>query len=41
VPKIPLVQKSFLAQPMEFLGDVDHVEFRFGLFGHSIIVGAR
>jgi hypothetical protein len=27
--------------PMELLGDVGHVEFRFDLFGYSVTVGAR
>jgi hypothetical protein len=26
---------------MELLGDVGHVESRFGLFGHSVSVDAR
>ena len=26
---------------MELLGDTGHVESRFGLFGHSVSVGAR
>jgi hypothetical protein len=26
---------------MEFLGDVGHVKFWFGPFGHSVSVGAR
>jgi hypothetical protein len=27
--------------PMELLDDVRHVESHFGLFGHSVSVGAR
>jgi hypothetical protein len=27
--------------PMELLGEVDHVEPRFGLFGDSVSVGAK
>jgi hypothetical protein len=27
--------------PMELRDDVHHVESRFGLFGHSVSVGAR
>ena len=30
-----------LTHPMELLGDVGHVESRFGLFGDSVSVGAR
>ena len=36
--------KSFWTHPMELLGDVGHVESRFGLFGDSVNVvnvGAR
>jgi hypothetical protein len=29
-PNVPQAQKSFLTHPMELLGDVGHVEFRFG-----------
>jgi hypothetical protein len=28
-------------RPMELLGDVGHVESRFGLFGDGVSVGAR
>ena len=31
----------FWMHPMEHLGDVGHVESRFGLFGDNISVGAR
>ena len=30
-----------LDQPMELLGDVGHMESRFGLLGDSVSVGAR
>ena len=30
-----------LVHPMELLGDVDHVESRFGPFGESVSVRAR
>ena len=32
--------KSLWTHPMELLGDVGHVESRFGLFGDSFSVGA-
>jgi hypothetical protein len=41
VPNLPYGQKSFWTHPMELLGDVGHVESRFGLFGDTISVGAR
>ena len=34
-------QKSFWMRPMELLGDVGHVESRFGLLGDNVGVGAR
>jgi hypothetical protein len=30
-----------IKHPMELLGDVHHVESRFGPFGNSVCVGAR
>ena len=33
--------KSFMTHPMEFLGDVGHLESHFGPFGDSISVDAR
>ena len=33
--------KSFWMRPMELLGDVGHVESRFGLLGDNVGVGAR
>ena len=30
-----------LDAPMELLGDVGHVKSHFGLFGDSVIIGAR
>ena len=33
--------KSFGTHPMELLGDVDHVESRFGPVGDSVSVGTR
>jgi hypothetical protein len=41
VPNIPKAQKSFWMHPMELLGDVSHVETRFGLLRDSVSVGAR
>jgi hypothetical protein len=38
---VPLAQKSFLTHPMELLGDVGHLESRFGLFGDDASVSAR
>jgi hypothetical protein len=39
---VSLITKTKLGlSPMELLGDVDLVESRFGLFGDSVIVGAR
>jgi hypothetical protein len=37
---VPQVQMSFWMHPMELLGDVGHVESRFGLFGDSVSVSA-
>jgi hypothetical protein len=34
-------QKSFLAYPIELLGDVGQVEACFGLFGDSVNLCAR
>ena len=36
-----LGSKIILTHPMELLGDVGHVESRFGPFGDSVSVGAR
>ena len=33
--------ESFWAHPMELLGDVGHVESRFGPFGDSVSVSVR
>ena len=33
--------ESFWMHPMELLGDVGHVESRFGPFGDCVSVGAR
>jgi hypothetical protein len=38
---IQLARKSFWMHPIELLGDVGHVESRFGLFGDSDSFGAR
>jgi hypothetical protein len=38
---VPQALKSFWTHPMELLGDVGHVESRFGLFGDSASVSAR
>jgi hypothetical protein len=34
---VPLAQKSFLTHPMELLGDVCHLESRFGSFGVVLV----
>jgi hypothetical protein len=34
-------QKPFWTHPMELLGDMGHVESRFGPFGDSVSVSAR
>ena len=36
---VPLAYKSFWTHPMELLGDVGHMEYRFFLFGDSVVVG--
>jgi hypothetical protein len=41
VPNVMWAQKSFWTHPMELLGDVSHVESRFGPFGDSVCTGAR
>ena len=33
--------ESFWTHPMELLGDVGHVESRFGVFGDGVSIGAR
>jgi hypothetical protein len=38
---IPQAQKSVWTHLMELLGDVVHVESRFGLFEDSVSVGTR
>jgi hypothetical protein len=40
-PNIPHTWKSFWTHMMELLSDVGHVEFRFGVFGDGLCVGAR
>jgi hypothetical protein len=40
-PNVPQALKSFWTYPMEHLGDVGHVESRFGLFRDSVSAGAR
>jgi hypothetical protein len=37
----PQAQKSFLTHPMELLGDVGHLESRFGPFEDGVSVVAR
>jgi hypothetical protein len=39
-PNVPLAEKSFLTHPMELLGDVGHLESRFGPFGDIVSIGA-
>jgi hypothetical protein len=41
VGHVPEAWKSFWTHWMEHLGDVSHVESRFGPFGDSVSVGAR
>ena len=38
---IPYAQKSFWTHPMEVLGDVGHVKYHFGPFGHGVRVDTR
>jgi hypothetical protein len=38
---IPQAQKSFWTHPIEQLGDVGHVQSRFGQFRDSVSIGAR
>jgi hypothetical protein len=39
--KVPQAKKSFWTHLMELLGDMGHVEPRFGPFGNSVSVSAR
>ena len=39
--KHTMAQKLFWTHPMELLGDMGHVESRFGSFGDGVRVGAR
>jgi hypothetical protein len=41
VPNETLAWKSFWTKLMELLGDVAHVESRFGPFSYGVSVGAR
>jgi hypothetical protein len=41
VPNIPQAQKSFWTYTIEPIGDVVHVESRFGTFGDSAYPNAR
>ena len=38
---IPKARKSFWTHPIELLGDVGHVQYRFGPFGDSVSFDAR
>jgi hypothetical protein len=38
--KVPQAKKSFWTHLMELLGDVGHLESRFGPFGDGVSVGA-
>jgi hypothetical protein len=40
-PNMPYAKKSLWTHPMKLLGDVGHVEPRFGPFGHNVSVSAR
>jgi hypothetical protein len=35
------ISSKIVLQPMELLGNVGHVKTHFGLFGDSVIIGAR
>jgi hypothetical protein len=37
---VPWAQNSFWTDPIEYLGDVGHVESHFGLFGDNVSVSA-
>jgi hypothetical protein len=41
VPNVPSAWKSFWTKAMELLGDVAHMESRFGPFSDGVSVGAR
>jgi hypothetical protein len=41
VPNIPQAQKSIWTHTMELLGDVGHVEARFGPSGDSVNLDTR
>jgi hypothetical protein len=41
MPNVPQAQKLTWTHPMKLLGDVGHVESRFGRFGDSASVIAR
>jgi hypothetical protein len=41
VPNVPLAWKSFWTKLLELLGDVAHVESRFGPFSCGVSLGAR
>jgi hypothetical protein len=41
VRNAPLARKSFLTHPMELLGDVGHLESRFGPFGDGVSMRTR
>jgi hypothetical protein len=36
---IPQAKKSFWTHPIEYLGDLGHVESHFGPFGESLSIG--
>ena len=40
-PNVPKAQKSFWTHLMVLLGDVDHVESGFGMFGDGVSVRTR
>jgi hypothetical protein len=41
VLNVPYAQKIVLDTPIEYLGDVGHVESHFSMFGDNVCVGAR
>jgi hypothetical protein len=40
-PNVSQAQKYFLTHPMELLGNMGHLESRFGLFGDGVSFVAR
>jgi hypothetical protein len=38
---VPQARKSLWTHPIEYQGDLSHVESHFGVFGESLSIGAR